>query len=233
MTVTKKSDLEQLLSDIHSYGINHHTREIYIHGAYGGSHCDEEEPGVGYRMATAFVKNLHVLEAQEQSNILIHLHSIGGEWTDGMAMFHAARFAKSPVTILAYAQASSMSGIILQCADKRILMPDTEFMIHHGSIAVHDNSMAAKSAIDVNERQCKRMLRIFAKRAILSPYFKEREYTEAKVVSFIDRKIKSNSDWCMDAEEAVYYGFADGILGEKGYESIDKIRVGRKFKGRI
>lgn len=86
MAVSKKSDLEQLISDIHSYGINHHTREIYVHGAYAGSQHAEDagEPGVEYRMATAFVKNLHVLEAQNQNNVLLHLHSIGGEWGDGM-----------------------------------------------------------------------------------------------------------------------------------------------------
>lgn len=109
-------------------------------------------------------------------------------------------------------------------------MPDTEFMIHHGSIGLHGDSMAVKSAVDVNERLCKRMLTIFARRAIVGPYFKERDYTEAKIASYIDKKIRAKIDWYLTAEEAIHYGFADGILGEKGYETIDKIRSGRKFK---
>lgn len=226
----KKDALEQLISDIHSYNVNHHTREIYLHGLGGAT---DEEPGVEYRMATTFVKNLHILAQQNQKNILVHMHTIGGNWNDGMAMFHAIRLAKSTVTFLSYAQASSMSGILFQAADKRVLMPECEMMIHHGSIALHDNSMAVKSAVDMNEKYCKRMLTIFARRAIHGPYFRDREFSLEKCMNFIDRKIKDKSDWYMDAEEAVAYGFADGILGEKGFETLGKIRSGRKLKEMI
>jgi ATP-dependent Clp protease, protease subunit len=227
-TPKKVTAIEQLISDIHNNNVNHHSREIYLHG-----HVEvyDEEPGVDYRMATTFIKNLHILEAQNHQNILIHMHTIGGNWSDGMAMFNSIRLAKSPMTILSYAQASSMSGIILQAADKRVLLPDCEVMIHHGSIAISDNTMAAKSAIDQNERYCKRMLQIFAQRAILGKYFTDRNFGIKKTMSFIDSKIRQSSDWYLNAEEAIYYGFADGILGEKGFESISKIRSGRKKTG--
>jgi ATP-dependent protease ClpP protease subunit len=222
----KQDDLPQLVSDVHSYNINYQTREIYLHGRYA-----DEEPGVDYRMATTFVKNLHILSEQDKKNILVHMHTIGGEWGDGMAMFWAIRFAKSVVNMIAYAQASSMSGILLQAADKRILMPDCDFMIHHGSISLDDNSMAVKSAVDNNERLCKRMLQIFAERAIMGRYFQERDYSLAKVRSYLDRKIKDKSDWYLSPNEAVDFGFADGVLGEKGFETIEKCRTGRKYKG--
>ena len=224
-TPKKVTAIEQLISDVHNNNVNHHSREVYLHVHIG---YDDEEPGVDYRMATTFIKNLHILEAQNHQNILIHMHTIGGSWSDGMAMFNSIRLARSPVTILSYAQASSMSGIILQGADKRILLPDCEVMIHHGSISLSDNTMAAKSAIDQNERYCKRMLQIFAQRAILGKYFTDRNYGLKKTMSFIDSKIRQSSDWYLNAEEAIYYGFADGILGEKGFESIAKIRSGRK-----
>jgi len=41
-------------------------------------------------------------------------------------------------------------------------------------------------------------------------YFKEREYNLSKTKSFIKRKMK-DGDWYMEAEEAVYYGFVDGL----------------------
>lgn len=230
MVVKKKSELEQLINDIHLYGINYHNREVYLHGAYGGSHDYEGEPGIEYRMATTCVKNLHVLEGQSQENILIHMHTIGGEWRDGIGIFSTIRAISSPVTILAYGEASSMSGLILQCADKRVLMPDTELMIHHGSIRLHDNSMAVKSAVDVNERLCKRMLTLFARRAIVGEYFASKDYSEQRIITFIDKKIRHSSDWYLSAEEAVHYGFADGILGDKGYETLAKIRGGSKLK---
>lgn len=223
----KLSDLQQLVSDVHLHQINYDTREVYLHGA---SPANDEEPGVEYRMATTFVKNIHILDNLGHANILCHMHSIGGEWGDGMAIYHTMRQSRSTFAMLAYAQASSMSGIILQGADKRVLIPDTDFMIHHGSIAACDNSMAAKSMIDWNERTMKRMLHLFAERAIIGPYFIERDYTISKIKSWLDKKIRHHSDWYMSAEEAIHYGFADGILGEKGFESFDKIRSGRKWK---
>lgn len=221
----KVTSIEQLISDVHNHNINNQSRELYLHG-----HIDsyEEEPGVDYRMSTSFIKNIHLLQSQSSKNILVHMHTIGGSWHDGMAMFNSIRCSKCPITVLAYAQASSMSGVVLQAADKRVLTPDCELMIHHGSISLDDNTMAAKSAVDQNEKYCKRMLQIFAQRAILGKYFKDRNYGIKKTMSFIDSKIRQSSDWYLSAEESVYYGFSDGILGDKGFESLSKIRSGRK-----
>lgn len=226
-TVVKKNiSVEQLISEIHNHHINHLNREIYLHGYIDA----DEEPGVDYRMATSFIKNLHILSLQNNQNILIHMHTIGGNWSDGMAIYNAIQFCKSFVTIVGYAQASSMSGIVFQAADRRVLMPDCDIMIHHGSIALDDNTMAVKSAVDQNERFCKRMLEIFAQKAIKGRYFKDRKYSLKRTMTFIDQKIKQAGDWYLSPEEAVYYGFADGILGEKGFETIEKVRSGRKSK---
>lgn len=226
MIIKKTTSVEQLISEIHNHHINHLNREIYLHG-----HMDaEEEPGVDYRMATSFIKNLHLLCSQNSQNILVHMHTIGGNWSDGMAIFGSIRLSKATVTIIGYAQASSMSGIVFQAADKRVLMPDCDLMIHHGSISIEDNTMAAKSAIDQNERSCQRMLKIFADRAVNGKYFKERKYSLRRTMTFIDQKIRQYSDWYLSPEEAVYYGFADGILGQKGFETLSKIRSVKKFK---
>jgi ATP-dependent protease ClpP protease subunit len=222
----KSVSVEQLISEIHNHHINHLTREIYLHGYVDA----DEEPGVDYRMATSFIKNLHILGLQNSQNVLVHMHTIGGNWSDGMAIFNSIRLSSAPITIIGYAQASSMSGIVFQAADKRVLMPDCEIMIHHGSLALDDSTMAVKSAVDQNEKYCRRMLQIFAERAIAGAYFKERKYSVRKAMTFIDQKIKQNGDWYLMPEEAVYYGFADGILGEKGFETVSKARSGRKRK---
>ena len=217
---------EQIISEIHDYQLNLASREIYLH-----SHLDaEEDPGVEYKMAVTFVKNLHMLDSKGPGNILVHMHTEGGEWSDGMAIFNTIRFARSPVTMLAYAQASSMGGVVLQAADRRVLMPDCEIMVHHGSVTVDENTVAAKSAIDQNERFCKRMLEVFGERAVAGKYFKERKYSLRRTMNFIDAKIRQVGDWFLTAEEAVYYGFADGIMGSKGFENFKKIRMGRKWK---
>lgn len=223
MTLKKKTELEQLISDVHCHGINYHNREIYLHG--------NDEDGVEYKMATNFIKNLRILNQQGEGNILVHMHVAGGSWSDGMAIYNAITFAVAPVSILGYSQASSMSGVLLQAADYRVLMPDCEFLIHHGSLGVDGNSMEVKSAVDSNERDKKRMLTVFARRAKTGKFFSERNYSESKIRVYIDRKIKDKSDWYMSAEEAVYYGFADRVLGDKGCETIEKVRVDKKYKG--
>jgi ATP-dependent Clp protease protease subunit len=228
----KKSELEQLLCDLHSHNINHHTREIFLHSSLSPL-SDDDEPGVEYRMAVRFIKNLCVLENQNSQNILVYMHTPGGSWNDGMGMFDAVRFAKSTVVFLCYSQASSMSGILLQAADKRVLMPNCEFMIHHGSLSLADNSLAVKSAVEMNNFYMKRMLQIFARRCKMGEFFQEKGYSESRIMSYIDVKIRNKSDWYMSSEEAVYFGFADGVLGTKGFESTAKIRSGGKYKGVI
>ena len=47
---------------------------------------------------------------------------------------------------------------------------------------------------------------------------------ENHVVKFIDQKIRKLGDWNLSAEEAVYYGFCDGVFGSSGYETLENIR---------
>ena len=44
------------LQDIHSYGLNVKNREIFLHNFLGSN--DEANPGVEFRMASAFLKNI-------------------------------------------------------------------------------------------------------------------------------------------------------------------------------
>ena len=223
MARRKKYPAEQVLFDVHNHGVNINLRDIYVHSFYKDD--GNEEAGVDYRQATTFIKNLHVVDAAPFDPLLIHLHSVGGCWDNGMAMFNAVQFSKSYVTILAYSQASSMSGIFLQSAPLRVLMPDCHFMLHQGSIAVDGHSMAVKSIVEFNNRACKRMIRIFADRCIRGKYFKaKKSSTIESVERFLEKTIQTKVDWYLSAEEAVHYGFADGILGTKDYPDLDYLR---------
>lgn len=225
MALRKKTELEQLIGDIHGHNINHHTREMYLHGFFS-----DEEPGVDYRMAATFLKNLHVLDHQRPENILIHMQTVGGCWNNGMAIFNAIQFATSPVTLLAYAHSRSMSSIIPQAATKRVIMPDTDFMIHNGTYADDGEFTAVMSGMEYAKKTEDRMLDIYAHRCIQGEYFQRRykSLTLDKVKEFLKKKMEQKVDWWITAEEAVYYGFYDGVMGSKGYETIEKIRITRR-----
>ena len=204
----------ELVSNIHEHGINIATRELYLHGHMGES---EEEPGVDYRMAVRLEKNLRLL-GKSSDPILIHMHTIGGEWHDGMGLYDAIQSSPSVVTILAYGSISSMSSVIIQAADFRVLMPHAEFMTHYGSISVECNSVSAKSAIDWNERCNKIMLEIYAEKCVEADKFEG--YTLHRIKKFIDTKMRQKQEWYLNSREAVEHGFADAVFGDENCSSF-------------
>ena len=43
------------------------------------------------------------------------------------------------------------------------------------------------------------------------------------VKNFIKKQLNSKEDWWMPSSDAVFYGFADGIFGEAGFNSLEEI----------
>ena len=207
-----KEDNSQFLHDFHNYAASTETREIFLHNYYDNN--AEENPGVEYRMSVNFIKNLRALDLTNNDEILIHMHSVGGEWTDGMAIFDAIKMCKSKVTIIAYGQAESMSSIILQSANKRLLTPNTYFMSHFGSSGAGGGYLDVQNWMKYEKRICDIMLNIYSERCKKGKYFIEkygRTPDMEKIKTFLYRKLKSG-DWYIDAQEAVYYGFADRMI---------------------
>lgn len=214
--------------NLHEYDISIPSREIFLN-----SYCCDEgaevaedginEPGIDYRNASRFIKNISLLNTQGSESILIHQNMAGGDWNYGMAIYDSVISSVAPVTILAYAHARSMSSIILQAADKRVLMPDCYFLIHHGWWGMYDRVTPAISNIEYwKKHETPRMLDIYANRCKKGRFFKGK--TKKQIVEFILKKLEQKTDWILTAKEAVHYGFADGILGKKGFETIEKIK---------
>lgn len=202
----ENDDISQQLSDLHSYGVDLENRVIYINGDY---HSDDE---VNYITSVNFIKNLQFLDnISSKDDVLVHMLINGGCWHYGLAMMDAIRAVKSRVIIRAYSQASSMSGVILQAADLRVMMPNTYFLMHYGMHSYEGVSQAAHAAAKQNEIGCKRMLDIFANRAINGSFAQEKKYSIKRLAQFFDKKMRENSDWYLSAEETVYYGLADEV----------------------
>jgi len=202
---------KDILYDLHNYGANIGSREIFLHNHYGS---DEENPGVEYKMSNTFIKNLRALDLKSSDNIMIHMHSVGGEWSDGMAIFDSISMSRCYISMIAYGQVESMSSIIFQASDTRYITPNTYFMSHFGSSAAGGDYQSVQNWIKYEKNICDIMLNIYANRCIKGRYFIERydgKPTISKVKNFLNTKLKSG-DWYINAEEAVYYGFADEII---------------------
>lgn len=207
-----------ILHNFHDYGSDIKAREIFLHNYYD----HEENQGVEYRMASVFLKNLRALELASNKNILIHLYSLGGEWNDCMAIYDALYFSGSNTTMVSYGQTESSSTIILQAATTRILMPSAYFMVHYGSSGHSSHFLNVQNWHKYEKYLCDYMMDIYAERCVYGKFFKEKNYSIDQVKKYLYKKFK-DGDWYMTAEEAVFFGFADGVLGSRQYPSLNSL----------
>ena len=199
-----------ILQDMHSYGACLQSRDVFLHNAFGP---DDENPGVDYRMANVFLKNLRMLERKNSDPIMIHMNSIGGSWTDGMVIYDAIQMSKCYISIIVYGQAESMSSIILQAADERLMTKNSYFMAHYGSSASEGDYLSSMNWMQYEKHICDTMLEIYASTCVTGEFFKEKYVRPdiKKVKNFLSKKLQ-DGDWYMTAEQSIYYGFADKIL---------------------
>ena len=214
--------MSDIVDSIHGQSVDLKQREIYLHGHHGPF---DDDPGVEYRMATTFIKNIRYLDSLKNEPILIHMHSLGGNWGDGMAIYDAIKISRSHTTIITYGQAESMSSIILQAADVRIMMPNSYFMCHYGSSSNAGNFLDTQNWAQFELKMLDTMLDIYVEKCMKGKFFKEKfeDLSESKVRSYIKRKLK-DGDWYIDSNEAVYYGFADGVLSTRKYRGIESLK---------
>jgi ATP-dependent protease ClpP protease subunit len=216
--------MDDIVNDIHNYCVNVKTREIYLNPYISSN---EDDPGVDYRMSSQFIKNITHLDAINNKPILIHMYAIGGDWGAGMAIYDAISACNSYITIIGYSQAESMSSIILQSADFRVMTPYSYFMLHYGSSAYEGHYLNMQANAKFDKRCCDIMVDIYSKYLLKSKFFKEsyEDATQEKAKNYILRKMK-NGDWYLNAHECLYYGFCDSVLGDKKAKDITSLRNG-------
>jgi ATP-dependent protease ClpP protease subunit len=208
---------------LHDHNIDIPNREVYLHSYLGES---DEEGGIDYRSSVKFEKNLRYLNLLSLEPILVHMHLPGGHWQDCLGMYDAIKASKAKVIILAYAKAESSSSVLLQAADLRILMPNTNVLIHYGSFSVDaEHSKAAAAGIQWNERECDKMVDVFTDRCMNSSIYKAKNWKRMMAKKHITSQLANKCDWILTAPEAVEYGFADGVLGTKKFPNIDFLKT--------
>lgn len=207
---------------IHTFGIDVKNREIFLHSCI---ECAEEEAGIDHRVAVNLEKNLRYLNLLSTNPILIHMHLPGGVWNDCLGIYDAIKFSKAKTILLAYGSVESASSIILQAPDVRILMPNTTVLIHYGSISVDNDHKAAVSSIEWSEKESQKMIDIFTDKCMNSQIAKEKNWKRLMARKHIIAQLANRCDWIITADEALYYGFADGVLGSKRFPSIESLKT--------
>jgi len=215
------SQISDMVYDIHNFGVFVDTREIFLTTSLE-EHL--ENAMIDHTVATTFVKNMALLNSANDKPILIHMITNGGDWNYGMAIYDAIYHSPAHVTVLAYAHARSMSSIIPQAADLRIMMPNAEFLIHHGEMAVDGTFTTAKYEVAWADECDKRMVQIYAEKCINGPYFKKKNATLKVVTNWLEKQMAYKEQVYFSPQDAVQYGFMDGILGSPEFPTIDSLR---------
>ena len=207
---------------LHNFGVNPRAREIFLSGHETVE--SDEEPGVDWRMASRLNKNLRLLctGGRASDPILIHMHTIGGSWEDGMAIYDSIKScSETHITIIAHAHARSMGSLILQAGDTRILMPNSVWLMHMGSMAFDGDAQSFEAEAKETTKDNERMIDIYADAAFGSKEYKGK--TKKQVRKAISDGLRMRQEWYMSPREAVNCGYADAVLGDKEYENVDNI----------
>lgn len=200
-----------IISELHEYNILVEKREIFLHSFFD----KEIDEGVEYRVSNIFLKNIRFLESLSDKPIIIHQHSIGGDWYEGMMIFDSIKQCRCHVTLIMHGQACSMGSLIPQAADLRIIMPNTLFMTHRGSISIDSFTIKQADSFSNAEKYYRNiMLDIYAQRCIKGKFFQDKKYSDKKVKQYLIHKWNNYEDWYLTPDEAVFYGFSDLVLNK-------------------
>ena len=171
-----------------------------------------EEPGVEYTMANRFIRNVNIARSNGPGTpLLIHMKTCGGMWEEGMAIYDTIKSFPAPVTILNYTHARSMSSIIFQAADKRVMMPHSSFMFHRGTLQVSGIENEVESFVEWVKKTSKtQMLEIYIN--ALKNEEKFGDWNPEEIEKMLNDDMDRNVDCYKTAPETVEWGFADEIF---------------------
>tara|TARA_R110000751_G_scaffold91721_1_gene179829 strand:- start:1336 stop:2001 length:666 start_codon:yes stop_codon:yes gene_type:complete len=205
--------------DLDLNGYIRRTREMFL------VPLDSEEPEIVTKTATRFLTSLRLLEADSKNPIVLHAFSTGGDWYGGMVIYDAIKYSSCNFVIISYGIAASMASLIPQAVyphGKRITMPNCDWMIHEGYISTQGTYKQVLSGAQWDQTLRSRTYKMYTYPCLATgEFFKGKKISQ--VESYIKRKLEAKEDWWMSSEDSIKYGFCDHIVGEEGFETVDKI----------
>ena len=216
MAKRTQNQQSQLLSDIHHFNINYDTRELFL----GFRDDDEEAQYVTPKMTSLLLKNLRWLNSVSKDPILIHMSSPGGYVADSFTIYEAVKNSTAHVTMVGYGEIMSAAVLIMLAADTRLLTKTSSFMVHGSNSGFEGGANHLQSSLEEVKRLEKVTYELYADKCKDGPFFKERNYTASKTRLYLIDRINKKHDWYLTPEEAKYYGFIDGVIGDTQYPEI-------------
>ena len=210
-----KLKAEYLIDNIHDCDVSPQYNQIFLFGIDRGYEVAEgiEEPGVDFVMANRFIRNMVMcMNLNPKKDILIHMKTRGGSWEEGMAIYDSIRACPTGITILNYTHARSMSSIIFQAANKRVMMPNSIFMFHNGTFGIEGTQKMVESTLKFySKTSTNTMLEIYAHR-MKEPGKKYSDKSLVWIKKWLKDQMDKKEDVYLTAKETVELGLADEIF---------------------
>lgn len=186
------SSKEGIIDQVHEKDLDMRTRTIFLQGD-----IDEDT-------YETFSKNMHLLE-KGTGEITIKMCSGGGHVSYGWGIYDLIKSSKHYIRVIVEAKCESMSTIILQAADERVIHENARMMIHVGS-----ESYEEQHTIDIRRWQAWGDKEEKKTQDIYLARIKEKKprFTKEKLQKLLE------FDTILTPKEAIDLGLLDKIYGE-------------------
>lgn len=204
---------EDLIYHLHEFDLDLESNHIYLMGVDRGYDVVDgiDEPGIEYVISKRFIKNINLcMRVNPGKPIVIHMKTCGGLWEEGMAIYDAIKACPSKVTILNYTHARSMSSIIFQAADKRVMMPHSHFMFHDGTYGIEGTVKQVRTALEFDRKNDLTMLNIYAEK--MNEKGEMAGKGIVKIKKWLREQMDKKEDVFLMADKTVELGLADEIF---------------------
>ena len=103
----------------------------------------------------------------------------------------------------------------------RVTAENCEWLIHDGSSNISGTHKQAVSNMKHTQIALKTMYDIYADSCNDGEFFIDKNKSQVK--KHIQYQLNTKEDWIFNGRDAVWYGFADGVLGDEGYQDVLRI----------
>lgn len=187
----------------HEYKYINKDKQRYYTGITGSKvfskRCININGEITDELAVDFTDKILELNLESNEPITVLINSPGGEINSGLLMYDAIVGSIAPVRMICRGKAYSMAAVLLACAGKRYMLPNSELMLHQPMLGgrVSGNASSIKSISDSMLETKKKINSLLAKHT-------------GKTEEEIDKA--TDFDHYFSPDEAIAFNLCDEII---------------------
>ena len=173
--------------------------QVSLEAKFFSKRCININGEITDESAVDFTDKILELNLESNEPITVLINSPGGEINSGLLIYDAIVGSKAPVRMICRGKAYSMGAVLLACAGKRYMLPNSELMLHQPMLGgrVSGNALSIKSISDSMLETKKKINSLLAKHT-------------GKTEEEIDKA--TDFDHYFSPDEAIAFNLCDEII---------------------